>query len=84
MPGAQSTQHQFRWLIRRDVPVQRGPDWREHDVPGFAETAPTYFYQFDHLHAPGLNNDLPSYQWGAGHAMKLAYRWPSFGNGFSL
>jgi para-nitrobenzyl esterase len=50
----------------------------------FAATTPTYSYQFDDLHAPGLNNDHPGYQWGAGHAMELAYLWPSFGNGFSL
>jgi para-nitrobenzyl esterase len=46
--------------------------------------AATYFYQFDDRHAPGLNNNLPGYQWGAGHAMELAYLWPSFNNGFSL
>jgi para-nitrobenzyl esterase len=50
----------------------------------FAKSTPTYFYQFDDLHAPALNNDLPGYQWGAGHAMELAYLWPSFSNGFSL
>jgi para-nitrobenzyl esterase len=50
----------------------------------FASTTRTYFYQFDDLHAPGLNNNLPGYQWGAGHAMELAYLWPSFNNGFSL
>jgi len=50
----------------------------------FASTTRTYFYQFDDLHAPGLNNDNPGYQWGAGHAMELAYLWPSFNNGFSL
>ena len=50
----------------------------------FAATTPTFFYQFDDLHAPGLNHDDPGYQWGAGHAMELAYLWPSFGNGFSL
>jgi para-nitrobenzyl esterase len=50
----------------------------------FAVTTPTFFYQFDDLHAPGLNNDHPGYQWGAGHAMELAYLWPSFNNGFSL
>ena len=33
-------------------------------------------------HAPGLNHDLPGYQWGAGHAMELAYMWPSFDNGY--
>jgi para-nitrobenzyl esterase len=50
----------------------------------FAGSTRTYFYQFDDLHAPGLNNDHPGYQWGAGHAMELAYLWPSFNNGFSL
>ena len=50
----------------------------------FASTTRTYFYQFDDLHAPGLNMDHPGYQWGAGHAMELAYLWPSFNNGFSL
>jgi para-nitrobenzyl esterase len=50
----------------------------------FASTTRTYFYQFDDLHAPGLNNDHPGYQWGAGHAMELAYLWPSFNNGYSL
>jgi carboxylesterase type B len=50
----------------------------------FASTTRTYVYQFDDLNAPGLNNDHPGYQWGAGHAMELAYLWPSFNNGFSL
>jgi len=50
----------------------------------FAAGTRTYFYQFDDLQAPGLNNDLPGYQWGAGHAMELAYLWPSFNNGYSL
>jgi carboxylesterase type B len=50
----------------------------------FANSTRTYFYQFDDLHAPGLNNNHPGYQWGAGHAMELAYLWPSFNNGFSL
>jgi len=50
----------------------------------FASTTRTYFYQFDDLHAPGLNMDHPGYQWGAGHAMELAYLWPSFNNGYSL
>jgi carboxylesterase type B len=50
----------------------------------FARTTPTFFYQFDDRHAPALNNVLPGYQWGAGHAMELAYLWPSFGNGSSL
>jgi para-nitrobenzyl esterase len=49
-----------------------------------AATTPTFFYQFDDLHAPGLNRDHPGYQWGTGHAMELAYLWPSFNNGFSL
>jgi len=50
----------------------------------FASTTRTYFYQFDDLNAPGLNMDHPGYQWGAGHAMELAYLWPSFNNGYSL
>ena len=50
----------------------------------FAVTTPTFFYQFDDLEAPGLNDDYPGYRWGAGHAMELAYLWPSFNNGFSL
>ena len=50
----------------------------------FASATRTYFYQFDDLHAPGLNNNNPGYHWGAGHAMELAYLWPSFNNGFSL
>jgi para-nitrobenzyl esterase len=50
----------------------------------FTATTRTYFYQFDDLHAPGLNMDHPGYQWGAGHAMELAYLWPSFNNGYSL
>jgi para-nitrobenzyl esterase len=50
----------------------------------FARQSPTFFYQFDDRHAPALNQDVPGYQWGAGHAMELAYLWPSFGNGYSL
>jgi carboxylesterase type B len=49
-----------------------------------ARRTPTFLYQFDDRHAPALNQDLPGYQWGAGHAMELAYLWPSFGNGTSL
>jgi carboxylesterase type B len=46
---------------------------------------PVYFYQFDDRDAPPLTNSgPPGYQWGAGHAMELAYMWPSFTNGFSL
>ena len=26
---------------------------------------------------------MPGYTWGAGHAMELAYMWPSFNNGLS-
>jgi para-nitrobenzyl esterase len=44
----------------------------------------TYFYEFDDPDAPHLNNDHPGYQWGAGHAMELAYMWPSFDNGIPL
>jgi para-nitrobenzyl esterase len=50
----------------------------------FARSTPTYVYQFDDRHAPGLNQNLPGYQWGAGHAMELAYMWPSFDNGIPL
>jgi carboxylesterase type B len=57
----------------------------EQNLAGqFADTTRTFFYQFDDEHAPGLNMDLPGYQWGAGHAMELAYLWPSFNNGYSL
>ncbi len=46
---------------------------------------PTYFYEFDDRDAPPLSNNIPpGYQDGAGHAMELAYMWPSFTNGFSL
>jgi carboxylesterase type B len=44
----------------------------------------TFAYQFDDRNAPGLNHNLPGYMWGAGHAMELAYMWPSFDNGFPL
>ena len=47
----------------------------------FARTTPTFFYQFDDRHAPGLGNDPPGYQWGAGHATELAYLWPVSGSG---
>jgi para-nitrobenzyl esterase len=50
----------------------------------FRAGTPTFFYQFDDRNAPGLNNNVPGYMWGAGHAMELAYMWPSFNNGFSL
>ena len=57
----------------------------EQNLAGqFADTTRTFFFQFDDEHAPGLNMDLPGYQWGAGHAMELAYLWPSFNNGYSL
>jgi para-nitrobenzyl esterase len=45
---------------------------------------PTFAYQFDDRQAPGLNDHHPGYQWGAGHAMELAYMWPSFDNGTPL
>ena len=45
----------------------------------------TFFYEFDDRNAPPLTNAIPpGYQDGAGHAMELAYLWPSFTNGFSL
>ena len=49
-----------------------------------ARSTPTFAYQFDDRNAPGLNHDHPGYQWGAGHAMELAYMWPSFDNGIPL
>src|SRR4051794_15175760 len=49
-----------------------------------ARWTPTFAYQFDDRHAPALNNDLPGFMWGAGHAMELAYLWPSFDNGIPL
>jgi len=45
---------------------------------------PTFAYEFDDRNAPGLNDHHPGYQWGAGHAMELAYMWPSFDNGIPL
>ncbi len=56
----------------------------QHLADELASTTRTYFYQFDDRGAPGLNMDHPGYQWGAGHAMELAYLWPSFNNGYSL
>jgi carboxylesterase type B len=50
----------------------------------FRKYTPTFAYQFDDRHAPGLNANLPGYMWGAGHAMELAYMWPSFDNGIPL
>ena len=47
----------------------------------FASTTPTFFYEFDDRHAPGLGNDPPGYQWGAGHTTELAYLWPASGSG---
>jgi para-nitrobenzyl esterase len=44
----------------------------------------TFAYQFDDRNAPGLNHNHPGYMWGAGHAMELAYMWPSFDNGIPL
>ncbi len=50
----------------------------------FRKYTPTFAYQFDDRNAPGLNDSLPGYMWGAGHAMELAYMWPSFDNGIPL
>jgi carboxylesterase type B len=50
----------------------------------FRRYTPTFAYQFDDRDAPGLNDNLPGYMWGAGHAMELAYMWPSFDNGIPL
>ena len=49
----------------------------------FRKYTPVFAYQFDDLGAPGLNESLPGYMWGAGHAMELAYMWPSFDNGIA-
>jgi len=39
----------------------------EQNLAGqFASTTRAYFYQFDDLQAPGLNNDHPGYQWALG------------------
>jgi para-nitrobenzyl esterase len=40
----------------------------------------TYAYEFAHRSGPGLA-PIPGYVWGAGHAIELAYLWPSFDNG---
>ncbi len=50
----------------------------QNQVTSFAATTRTFMYQFDDLNAPGLNNAHPGYQWNAGHAMELAYLWPSY------
>ncbi|HET6871003.1 MAG TPA: carboxylesterase family protein [Solirubrobacteraceae bacterium] len=50
----------------------------------FRKYTPVFAYQFDDRNAPGLNDNLPGYMWGAGHAMELAYMWPSFDNGIPL
>jgi para-nitrobenzyl esterase len=50
----------------------------------FRHYTPVFAYQFDDRNAPGLNDELPGYMWGAGHAMELAYMWPSFDNGIPL
>ncbi|WP_197704356.1 carboxylesterase/lipase family protein [Jatrophihabitans sp. GAS493] len=46
----------------------------------FAKYVPTYAYEFDARHGPGLV-PIPGYVWGAGHAAELAYLFPSFNNG---
>ena len=56
----------------------------QQDARTFAQHTRTYVYEFADRNAPGLNNDHPGYQWGAGHAMELAYMWPSFDNGTPL
>jgi carboxylesterase type B len=49
-----------------------------------AQNTRTYMYEFADRNAPALNNHHPGYMWGAGHAMELAYMWPSFDNGIPL
>jgi carboxylesterase type B len=46
----------------------------------FASYTHTYAYEFDHRTGPGLT-PIPGYVWGAGHAIELAYLFPSFNNG---
>lgn len=46
----------------------------------FARYVPTYAYEFNARHGPGLT-PIPGYVWGAGHAAELAYLFPSFNNG---
>jgi para-nitrobenzyl esterase len=46
----------------------------------FARYVPTWAYEFDHRTGPGLT-PIPGYVWGAGHAIELAYLFPSFDNG---
>jgi para-nitrobenzyl esterase len=45
-----------------------------------ARWTPTWAYEFAHRTGPGLT-PIPGYVWGAGHAVELAYLFPSFDNG---
>ena len=50
-------------------------------VDDFASHTRTWVYEFDHRDGPGLQPNPVGYVWGAGHAVDLAYLWPSFDNG---
>jgi para-nitrobenzyl esterase len=50
----------------------------------FASRIPVFFYEFADRTAPGLNDDLPGYDWGAAHVLELPYMWPSFHHGVPL
>jgi carboxylesterase type B len=47
-------------------------------VASFASRTPSYFYEFADRGAPGLNDDVPGFDWGAAHTLELPYMWPSF------
>jgi carboxylesterase type B len=49
----------------------------------FARFTRTYAYEFAHRTGPGLT-PIPGYVWGAGHAIELAYLFPSFNNGVPI
>jgi carboxylesterase type B len=46
----------------------------------FARYTSLWAYEFDARNGPGLV-PIPGYVWGAGHAIELAYLFPSFNNG---
>ncbi len=50
----------------------------------FSRHTRAWFYEFADREAPGLNDDVPGFDWGAGHSLELAYLWPSFDNGTPL
>jgi para-nitrobenzyl esterase len=48
-----------------------------------ARFVPTWAYEFANRTGPGLV-PIPGYVWGAGHAIELAYLFPSFDNGVPI